>query len=132
MWLVKTEPDAYSFSDLVRDGRTVWDGVKNPTALRNLKAMKPGETVLIYHTGDERRVMGEAQVVREAYPDPKRADPRLVVVDLKAGKALPTPVELPTLKASALFKDSPLVRQGRLSVVPLSKEQLAFILKAGA
>jgi predicted RNA-binding protein with PUA-like domain len=132
MWLVKTEPDAYSFSDLVSDGRTAWDGVKNPTALRNLKAMKAGDAVLVYHTGDERRVMGAAEVVREAYPDPKRSDPRLVVVDLKAGKPLGKPVELPALKASALFRDSPLVRQGRLSVVPLTKEQLAFILKAGA
>ena len=131
MWLVKTEPSVYSFDDLRKDGVTRWDGVANPMALKNLSAMRKGEKVLIYHTGDERRVMGMAEVVKEAYPDPKGASPRLVVVDLKVGKPLANPVGLPDLKASPLFAASPLVRQGRLSVVPITEAQMAFILKEG-
>ena len=131
MWLVKTEPSVYSFDDLLREGQTRWDGVTNPVALRNIAAMKKGDRVVVYHTGEERRAVGSAEVVKEAYPDPKGSDPRHVVVDLKAGKALKEPVDLPTLKASSLFASSPLVRQGRLSVVPLTQAQWNFITQGG-
>jgi predicted RNA-binding protein with PUA-like domain len=130
MWLLKTEPSVYSFEDLVRDGQTRWDGVSNPVALKNIAAMKKGDRVLIYHTGGEKRVVGTAEVVKEAYPDPRGKDPRLLVVDLKAGKPL-APVELAVLKASPLFSGSPLVRQGRLSVVPITEAQWSFIGKGG-
>ena len=123
MWLLKTEPSSYSYDDLERERRATWDGVTNPVALKNLRAMKEGDAALIYHTGAEKAVVGTALVVREAYPDPKVKDPRRVVVDLTPGGRLPRPVTLSELKELAVFKDSPLVRQGRLSVVPLTKEQ---------
>lgn len=123
-WLLKTEPGAYSFDDLVRDKKTVWDGITNPVALRNLREMKAGDRAVIYHTGDEKRAVGFARVARAAYPDPKKDHERLVVVDLEAGKALPRPVTLAELKSAKAFSESPLVRQGRLSVVPLTGKQL--------
>jgi predicted RNA-binding protein with PUA-like domain len=123
MWLLKTEPSAYSYADLQRDGRTVWDGVTNPVALRNLKTMKAGERAFVYHTGAEKAAVGLAEVVRAAYPDPKRKDARLFVVELAAAGRLPRPVTLAQIKALPVFKDSPLVRQGRLSVVPLTAAQ---------
>jgi len=123
MWLLKTEPGAYSYADLERERRAVWDGVKNPVALRNLRAMKRGERAIVYHTGDEKAAVGVAEIVREAYPDPKASDERLLVVELAARRRLEPPVTLAQIKASALFKDSPLVRQGRLSVVPLTAAQ---------
>jgi len=123
MWLVKTEPSTYSYSDLEREGRTVWDGVKNPVALKNLKAMQPGDRVIVYHTGDEKAAVGLAEVTKAAYRDPKGKYPALVVVDLKALARLPRPVTLAEMKAHPAFGQSPLVRQGRLSVVPLTGEQ---------
>ncbi len=123
MWLVKTEPNDYAWADLERDGRATWDGVTNPAALKNLRAMQAGERVIVYHTGDERAAVGVARVARAAYPDPAAGDARLVVVDLEPVKALPRRVTLAELKRSALFAQSPLVRQGRLSVVPLTREQ---------
>ncbi len=122
-WLLKTEPSEYSFDHLERAGRTVWDGVRNPVALRNLRAMKAGERAVVYHTGGEKAAVGLCEVVREAYPDPKSKDPRRVVIELKAGKRLPRPVTLQEMKALAAFAQSPLVRQGRLSVVPLTAAQ---------
>ncbi len=116
MWLLKTEPSTYGYDDLEREGTTRWDGVRNPVAMKHLRAMKKGDAVLIYHTGDEKAVVGAAVVVREAYPDPKAAE--RVVVDLKAGGRLARPVPLAEIKGLAVFADSPLVRQGRLSVVP--------------
>ncbi len=123
MWLLKTEPSAYSYADLERAGKAVWDGVSNPVALRNLRAMKPGERAIVYHTGDEKAAVGIAEVVRAAYPDPKAKDERLVVVDIQPLGRLKAPVTLAQIKAMAVFKDSPLVRQGRLSVVPLTAAQ---------
>jgi predicted RNA-binding protein with PUA-like domain len=123
MWLLKTEPSSYAYDDLERDKRASWDGVKNPVALRNLREMKEGDAALIYHTGDEKAVVGTALVVREAYPDPKSKDPRLVVVDLTPAGRLPRPVTLAEIKQLPAFADSPLLRQGRLSVVRLTKEQ---------
>ena len=118
-WILKTEPSTYSFADLQREKRAVWDGVANPVALRNLRTMEVGDEVMIYHTGDEKRIVGLAKVVKAAYPDPKARDDKFVVVDVEAGKAVPSPVSLAQIKAHTEFADLALVRQGRLSVVPV-------------
>ena len=123
MWLLKTEPGSYSYEDLERDGQTTWDGVTNPVALKNLRAMKVGDAVVVYHTGGERAAVGLAEVARAAYPDPRKEDSRLVVVDLVAKGRLPREVGLDEIKSMPVFADSPLVRQGRLSVVPLTAAQ---------
>jgi predicted RNA-binding protein with PUA-like domain len=127
MWLMKTEPDAYGYADLEREGRTTWDGVNNPAALKNLAAMQVGDRVVIYHTGGEKAAVGTAHVVRAAYADPKAGDPRRLVVDLEAGARLKRPVTLAEIKADRTFADSPLVRQGRLSVVALTAAQWAVL-----
>ena len=131
MWLLKTEPSAYSYDDLEREGRAVWDGVTNPVALKNLRAMKAGDEAFIYHTGDEKAAVGRARVARAAYADPKKGDPRLVVVDIEPAGPLKTPVTLAEIKAMPVFADSPLVRQGRLSVVPLTPAQWKAVLDRG-
>lgn len=123
MWLLKTEPSVYAYDDLEKAGRAVWDGVANPVALRNLRAMRVGDRAIVYHTGDAKAALGLAEVVRAAYPDPKAKQERLVVVDLEARGRLARPVPLSEIKTLAVFKDSPLLRQGRLSVVPLTAEQ---------
>ena len=123
MWLLKTEPAEYSYDDLEREKRGRWDGVRNPVALGNLRAMRKGDRVLVYHTGGERAVVGTAEVVREAYPDPKAKNERLVVVDVEPRGRLARPVSLAEIKAMAEFAQSPLVRQGRLSVVPITPAQ---------
>jgi predicted RNA-binding protein with PUA-like domain len=117
-YLLKTEPTAYSFADLQRDGVTEWDGVSNPTALRNLREMQSGSRLIIYETGEGKIAVGTATVVSVDASDPKKP-----VVKIKAGKALAKPVSLAQMKANPVFVDSPIVRQGRLSVVPLSKAQ---------
>lgn len=117
-YLLKTEPSEYSFADLQRDVATEWDGVSNPAALKNLREMKPGAKLVIYETGERKSAMGTASVVSVDISNPKKP-----VVKIKAGKALATPVSLAEIKANKLFADSPLVRQGRLSVVPLSEAQ---------
>jgi predicted RNA-binding protein with PUA-like domain len=122
-WLVKTEPSTYSYDDLARATTAVWDGVKNPVALRNLRAMHPGDQVLVYHTGDEKAVVGWATVVSAPYPDPKKKDSNLVVIDLKAHRRLPQAVTLAQIKADKTFADLPIVRQGRLSVSPVTAPQ---------
>jgi predicted RNA-binding protein with PUA-like domain len=127
-WIVKTEPDAYSYADLVRDGSTVWDGVANNAALLHMRRMAPGDQALVYHTGDERRAVGLAEVTSAPYADPALDDPKLVVVDLRPLRALPRPVELAAIKADPFFADFALVRQGRLSVVPVTDEQWARLL----
>lgn len=121
-YLLKTEPSEYSFADLQSDGATVWDGVSNPGAVKNLREMAPGARLIIYETGDRKSAVGTATVVSVDASDPK--NPR---VKIKAGKAIAKPVALAEIKAHKLFKDSPLVKQGRLSVVPLTKEQYAFL-----
>lgn len=123
MWLLKTEPAEYSYDDLEREKRGRWDGVRNPVALGNLRAMRKGDRVLVYHTGGERAVVGTAEVVLEAYPDPKAKNERLVVVDVEPRGRLARPVTLAEIKAMAEFARSPLVRQGRLSVVPITAAQ---------
>ena len=122
-WLLKTEPGAYSYEDLVRERRTVWDGITNPAALANLRGMRRGDRVVIYHTGKEKAAVGTARVVRAPYADPRSGDQPLPVVDLEAEERLARPVTLAEIKASPAFAGSPLVRQGRLSVVPLTAEQ---------
>ena len=121
-YLLKTEPSEYSFADLQRDKTTNWDGVSNPVALKNLRAMQPGERLVIYETGDHKSAVGTASVVSV---DP--SDPRNPRVQIKVGKALPRPVTLAQVKANKLFAESPLVRQGRLSVVPLTPAQYKFL-----
>ena len=129
MWLLKTEPDSYSYDDLEKDGRTTWDGVKNPAAVANLGRMKEGDAVFVYHTGGEKAVVGSARVVRAAYPDPKAKDPRRLVVDLEPAGRLARPVPLAALREMAAFADSPLLRQPRLSVVPLTTRQWNALAK---
>jgi predicted RNA-binding protein with PUA-like domain len=131
MWLLKTEPGEYSYDDLEDEKRGRWDGVSNPAALRNLRAMAKGDRVLVYHTGEEKAVVGTAEVVREAYPDPKGRNERLVVVDLEPRERLARPVTLAEIKAMPEFAESPLVRQGRLSVVPITATQWKAIEARG-
>lgn len=121
-YLLKTEPTEYSFVDLVKDKETVWDGVHNPVALRNLGAMAAGTRLVIYETGDHKSAVGTATVVSVDATNPK--DPR---VKIKAGKAIAKPVTLAEVKTNKMFADSPLVRQGRLSVVPLTAAQYKFL-----
>jgi predicted RNA-binding protein with PUA-like domain len=118
-WLLKTEPEVYAFEDLVREGTTAWSGVRNPQAQANLRAMKAGDRAVVYHSG-ERRAVGVARVVKPAYPDPSAEGEELVCIDLGAAEPLPAPVPLEALKLEPSFAGSALVRQGRLSVVPLS------------
>jgi len=130
-WIVKTEPSTYSYDDLARQKTAVWDGVKNNLALKHLRQMKPGDRVLVYHTGDEKAVVGIAEVRSDAYPDPKQQDPKLAVVDLRAVGRLPRPVPLAEIKGDPAFADLALVRIGRLSVMPASADQFKRILKLG-
>ena len=131
MWLLKTEPGEYAYDDLEDEKRGRWDGVSNPAALRNLRAMKKGDRVLVYHTGDEKAAVGTAEVVREAYPDPKARNERLVVVDVEPRGRLARPVALAEIKAMAEFAESPLVRQGRLSVVAIGAAQWRAVEAGG-
>ncbi len=128
-WLFKTEPSTYSWADLERDRRTVWDGVKNALALKHLAAVATGDEVLIYHTGDEKAAVGIAKVVRGAYPDPKQKNARLVVVDLQPVKALARPVALGEMRANRELAGFDLLRLPRLSVMPVSAEQWAVIME---
>jgi predicted RNA-binding protein with PUA-like domain len=121
-YLLKTEPSVYSFAQLEREKTTIWDGVTNPVAVKNLRAMKPGERLVIYHTGDEKSAVGTASVVSVDASDAKNPQ-----VKIKAGKAIAKPVTLAEVKAHKLFAESPLVRQGRLSVVPLTEAQFKFL-----
>ena len=127
-WLVKTEPSTYSFADLQREGRAVWDGVSNPVALRHLAAMKKGDTVIVYHTGDEKQAVGLAVAVSDAYPDPKLKNPKRPVVDLAPDQPLANPVTLAQVKADAVLKSTPLARQPRLSVMPFSEAEFKRLM----
>ena len=121
-YLLKTEPSTYSFADLQKDSTTIWDGVSNPVAVKNLRGMKAGDKLVIYHTGEEKSVIGRASVISVDASDPKKP-----LVTIKSGKPLGTQHTLAELKADPRFKESPLVRQSRLSVVPLTDEQFAFL-----
>jgi predicted RNA-binding protein with PUA-like domain len=124
-YLLKTEPASYSFADLERDKQTIWDGVTNPVAVRHLREMKAGDRLVIYHTGDEKRAVGTALVLSVDADDPK--NPR---VTIKAGGAVKNPITLGEMKSNKDFAESPLVRQGRLSVVPLTSGQYKFLTGA--
>lgn len=124
-YLLKTEPSVYSFADLERDGETIWDGVTNPAAVKFLREMKPGAKLVIYHTGDEKTTVGTAKALSIDATDPK-----VPLVRIKAGKAVKTPHTLAEIKANKLFADSPLVSQGRLSVVPLTDAQWEWLTGA--
>lgn len=127
-WLMKSDPETYSFADLERDGQTRWDGVSNNLALKHLRSAHKGEAVLVYETGDAKAVVGLAEVASEPYHDPKQKDPRLVVVDLKAGRRLPRPFTLGEIKQQAALQDFYLVRMPRLSVMPVTDAQWNAIL----
>lgn len=132
-WLFKTEPSDYAFADLVREKRVVWEGVSNALALIHLRKVKKGDVVVIYHTGAEKRAVGLAVAADDPYADPKLDDAKRAVVDLEPGKALPAPVALATFKTDAVLKATELVRNSRLSVMPLTEPQLARVLQlAGA
>jgi len=130
-WILKTEPSSYSFDRLAEEKTAVWDGVSNPVALRNIRAMRKGDRVCIYHTGDEKACVGLATVASAPYPDPKAKDPKRVVVELKAEKRLAKPVTLAAIKADVAFAEMALVRQGRLSVVPATAAQWMRIMEMG-
>ena len=131
-WLLKTEPSTYSYADLERDKKARWDGVSNPVALKNIRLMKKGDHAFIYHTGDEKAIVGIAQIISDSYPDPGAQDERLVVVDLKPERKLARPVELGEVKARKDFADFALVRIGRLSVMPVSNAQWKTLLEMAA
>jgi predicted RNA-binding protein with PUA-like domain len=126
-WLFKEEPTHYNFRDLVRDGATAWEGVRNPLAQKHLRAVKKGDRIFYYHTGNEKAVVGIARASSDAYPDPKYKGGTLVVVDVEPVKALKAPVTLAAIKARASFKDFALVRMSRLSVMPVTDEQWSEI-----
>lgn len=128
-WLLKTEPSAYSFDDLVREKKTVWGGIANALALQNLRQAKKGDEVLIYHTGNEKAAVGLATLASDPYPDPKAGDPKLVVVDVKAGKRLARKVTLAEVKANKKLANLPLVKISRLSVVPVNDAEWGEILR---
>lgn len=130
-WILKTEPSTYAFDDLVRERTTRWDGVTNALALKHIRAMRPGDRVLIYHSGKEKAAVGTATVASEPYPDPTAKDEKIVVVDLEADERLARPVPLATIKRDAAFRDLALVRMPRLSVVPATAAQWRRIVELG-
>ncbi len=126
-WLVKEEPTHYNFDALVKDRKAVWSGVRNALAQKHLRGIKKGDRVLYYHTGDEKAVVGTAKAVSDAYPDPEDASGKYAAVDLAPVERLARPVSLAEIKADAAFKDFPLVRIARLSVMPVTDAQWARI-----
>lgn len=130
-WLVKSEPDAYSWERFVKEGKTMWEGVRNYQARNNLKEMKKGDLVLFYHSVSSREVVGYAEVVKEHYPDPTTDDDRWVVVDMVPVDALKKPVKLAQIKNDERLENIALVKQSRLSVMPLKKEEFDIILQLG-
>jgi predicted RNA-binding protein with PUA-like domain len=130
-WLVKTEPETYSWTDLIQDGRTSWDGVRNFQARNNLQQMKAGDLVLFYHSVSERAIVGIAKVSREAYPDPTSDDARWLAVDLVPVRDFKEPVSLDQIKKEERLQDIALLRQSRLSVMPLRPEEFEVLLSLG-
>ncbi|MGO8818256.1 MAG: EVE domain-containing protein [Terriglobia bacterium] len=127
-WLLKSDPEHYSFFDLERDGKTVWDGISNNLALKNLRNVRRGDQLMVYHTGDERAAVGLVEAASDPYPDPQQKDARLVVIDLQARAKLSRPVSLDEIKKSSAFKEFDLVRMPRLSVMPVSDAHWNAIL----
>jgi predicted RNA-binding protein with PUA-like domain len=130
-FLVKTEPSTYSYAQLAKDKHAVWDGVSNPVALKHMRTIQKGDTVLVYHTGDEKSVVGVAIATSDPYPDPKLGDPKRTVIDLAPDRALAKPVPLGTFRTDSVLQSSELVRLPRLSVMPLSAAQLKRVLQLG-
>jgi predicted RNA-binding protein with PUA-like domain len=130
-WIIKTEPSTYCWDTFVKEKKTFWNGVRNYQACNNLAAMKKGDAVLFYHSGDERRIMGTAKVIKEAYPDHTADDPRWLMVDIEVGKAFKNPVELSIIKQIPELKNMKLVRQGRLSVGPITQNEFEVLVKMG-
>ena len=131
-WLVKSEPVKYAWDKFLKEGRTFWDGVRNYQARNNLREMKEGDLVLYYHSNEGKAVVGIAKVVREFYQDPTTSDPNWVVVDLAPVESIKNPVTLEQIKADPQLKDIGLVRQGRLSVMGMKKEEFDRILELGS
>jgi len=131
-WMVKQEPETYSWSDFVNDGLTDWTGVRNYQARINLREMKPEDRVLFYHSGKEKAVVGIAEVAKSAYPDPTADDVQWVAVDLKPVKALKNPVPLAAIRYDKRLSQLPLIRQSQLSVMPLTKDEFDVIVALGA
>ena len=127
-WILKTDTDTYPFDQLVRERRAVWDGVTNALALKHIRSMAKGDQAFIYHSGDEKALVGLARIVSDPYPDPKAKDPKLAVVDIEAGDRLARPVTLAEVKADPAFADLGLVRMSRLSVIPVPAEQWKRLL----
>jgi predicted RNA-binding protein with PUA-like domain len=130
-WILKTDADTYAFDQLARERRAVWDGVSNSLALKHIRSMRKGDQALIYHSGDEKALVGLARIASDPYPDPKAGDPRLAVVDVEAGERLARPVTLAAVKADPAFADLGLVRMSRLSVIPVPPEQWKRLLEMG-
>ncbi|MDQ3022547.1 MAG: EVE domain-containing protein [Bacteroidota bacterium] len=128
-WLLKTEPTVYSYDDLVRDKKTVWDGVGHPTALINIRNAKKGDMVFIYHTGDEKQIIGIAEIISDSYKDPKQDNPKYAVFDITPAKKLKNPVTLARIKSDKKFSEFRLVKESRLSVVPVPKEYWDDLIK---
>jgi predicted RNA-binding protein with PUA-like domain len=128
-WIVKTEPTSYSFDRLLKDRQTTWDGVRNPQALKYIGSMAPGDVVLIYHTGAEKRIVGLGEVVSKPVPDPKQHDPRVLVVDLRAQRPVKRPVLLAEIKKQPELASLRLVRQARLSVIPVDAGQWKTLMR---
>ena len=128
-WLAKTEPESFSYGDLEKLGQDRWNGVKNFAALKHMKQMELGDLVFIYHTGKEKAIVGVAEVISTFYPDPNETDERFIVVDVKPRYPLDRPVTLKEIKSNALFQEWELVRQSRLSVMPVSEEHWKYILE---
>jgi predicted RNA-binding protein with PUA-like domain len=131
-WMVKQEPETYSWDDFVRDGATDWSGVRNYQARNNLREMKTGERVLFYHSGKDKAVVGLAEVVKSAYPDPTADDVQWLAVDLKAVKPFKNPVPLAAIRYDKRLSQLPLIRQSQLSVMPLTKDEFDVIVALGA
>ena len=130
-WILKTDADSYPFDQLERERNAVWDGVTNALALKHIRSMAPGDAALIYHSNVGKDLVGLARITSAPYPDPKRQDPKLVVVDLEADRRLPRSVSLATIKADPAFADLGLVRMSRLSVIPVPAEQWKRLLLMG-
>ncbi len=130
-WILKTDSDTYAFDQLERERRTVWDGVSYALALKHIRAMSKGDRALIYHSGDDRALVGLAKIVSDPYADPKRKDPKLTVVEVEAERPLPSPVSLAAVKADPAFADLGLVRLSRLSVIPVPPAHWTRLLALG-
>ncbi len=131
-WLLKTEPSTYSYDDLEKEQETVWDGVTNNLALKHLRNIRKGDKVFIYHTGNEKALVGIAEVISDPHPDPKQKDPRLMVVDVKPKERLPRPVSLVEVKSDPTFAEFLLVRLPRLSVMPVTESQWKQLLEVAS